>query len=553
MDLLIRVSSVLARFSFIGLLFGGLFFALSLTPSLIPRGYVFQGVLAGFCLAIGYGVGVFLRWLWWFLEMPQPPLLLQRIFDWLTSIFVGVVILRSLWLSANWQNSIRELMGMDPLTTAHPIRVAVIALVVGLALVAAGSLIGRLIVFAHRRLERIVPRRISAVLSVAIVGLLLINLANGVIVRSALRAADASYQQLDRLIDDGIAPPDIDLLSGSANSLIEWDDLGRAGREFVVTGPSQEDLAGFSDGAALQPIRTFVGLNSAKTAEERAELALAELKRVDAFSRAVMVVITPTGTGWIDPMASDTLEYIYGGDTAMVAVQYSYLTSYLSLLVEPQYAQRSAQALFQAVYNHWTTLPEDERPELYLHGLSLGALGSQASLEIYDLLDDPIQGALWSGPPFSSALWRSVTDGRNKGTPAWLPRFRDGSLFRFTNQQNELTIVGETWGPLRLVYLQYASDPIVFFDMQAAFRRPAWMIGERGPDVSPQFTWYPIVTFVQLLLDMATALAPPIGYGHTYAPDNYIDAWVAVTNPDGWSEADTNRLKARFAGAGTAE
>jgi len=106
--------------------------------------------------------------------------------------------------------------------------------------------------------------------------------------------------------------------------------------------------------------------HSADDAEARADLALEELKRAGGFERSVLVVVVPTGTGWMDPAATDTLEYLHGGDTAMVAVQYSYLTSPLSLLVEPRVGIEQGRAMFRAIYGHWTTLPRDQRPRLYV-------------------------------------------------------------------------------------------------------------------------------------------------------------------------------------------
>jgi uncharacterized membrane protein len=216
---------------------------------------------------------------------------------------------------------------------------------------------------------------------------------------------------------------------------------------------------------------------------------------------------------------------------ASVALQYSYLASWLSLLVEPEYGSASGKALFREVYGYWTTLPRDKRPKLYLHGLSLGALNSQVSADIFDIVADPFQGALWSGPPFESRMWRDVTAARNPQSPAWLPQFRDGSLIRFTNQTNHLDIPGATWGPIRIVYLQYASDPITFFDAYSFYREPAWMRRPRGPDVSPSLRWFPALTMLQLLVDVAIATSSPMGYGHVYAPQHYIDGWVAVTDP----------------------
>ncbi|MGL6252148.1 MAG: alpha/beta-hydrolase family protein [Billgrantia desiderata] len=39
--------------------------------------------------------------------------------------------------------------------------------------------------------------------------------------------------------------------------------------------------------------------------------------------------------------------------------------------------------------------------------------------------------------------------------------------------------------------------------------------------------------------------APP-GYGHTIAAEHYFDAWVALTEPNGWSEAELERLREHF-------
>ena len=238
------------------------------------------------------------------------------------------------------------------------------------------------------------------------------------------------------------------------------------------------------------------------------------------------------------------------GDVASVALQYSYLSSPLSLLVEPDYGSEAARALFAAVYGYWTTLPRDRRPKLYLHGLSLGAMNSEKSAELFEILGDPIQGALWSGPPFESRIWRSITERRNPGSPAWLPRFRNGSFIRFMNQNGDPGPADAPWGPMRIVYLQYASDAITFFDYRDFYRRPEWMHAPRGPDVSPELQWYPVVSMLQLALDMAVATNTPMGYGHVFAPEHYVDAWLAVTDPQGWSPDRIARLKQHLAARG---
>lgn len=111
------------------------------------------------------------------------------------------------------------------------------------------------------------------------------------------------------------------------------------------------------------------------------------------------------------------------------------------------------------------------------------------------------------------------------------------------NQNGEAPGNGDRWGPLRIVYLQYASDAVVFFDSHSFYRQPDWMNEPRGPDVSPQLRWYPVVTMLQLALDMAFATATPIGHGHVYAPEHYVDAWIEVADVDGWSAEQIDRLK----------
>jgi len=104
------------------------------------------------------------------------------------------------------------------------------------------------------------------------------------------------------------------------------------------------------------------------------------------------------------------------------------------------------------------------------------------------------------------------------------------------------------WGPMRIVYLQYASDPVTFFEYRSLYREPDWMRPPRGPDVSPQFRWYPVITFLQLIVDKFMATGAPIGYGHVYAPAHYTDAWIALTDVRGWSPEQIAQLKRHLSG-----
>jgi uncharacterized membrane protein len=533
-------------FSGLGVLLGALCFAASLTPSLIPRSYPLQGALGGVSFATGYAAGVLILWLWEYLELPLANLRLRRTATWAAAAVAAVIVGSFLWRAAEWQNSIRARMEMPPVDSAHPLEVGLVAAGVALLLILLGRLFQRTRLLLTRPLERVAPRRLSRAIGWALAVILLALAIDGVLFQGLLRVADASFAALDELIEPEYAAPTDPLKTGSAASLISWQDLGRAGREYVASGPSGADISAFLGQQAMDPIRVYAGLNAAETPEERAELALAELIRVGGFDRSVLVVAVPTGTGWMDPAGVDTLEYLHRGDVATVAVQYSYLTSFISILVEPGYGEETGRALFRAVYRHWTALPKDRRPRLYLYGLSLGSISSEQSVRLYEVLADPIQGAVWVGPPFPSPGWRTATNERQPGSPAWLPRFGDGSFLRFTNQENHLHIPGARWGPMRIVYLQYASDPVTFFDPASLWRKPDWMNPPVGPDVSPELRWYPVVTFLQLLLDMAIGLNVPIGHGHYFAPAHYIAAWEAVTAPAAWEPADIARLKAHF-------
>ena len=532
-----------ASLSIPGILIGTLFFAFSLTPSLLPRGWVMQGILSGMCFAAGYGIGVSYRWLWGYLELPLPEPGIQRVLLWSAAGICVAVTVGFLWQASAWQNSIRVLMEMEPVDTARPFQVGLLAYLVFALILGVARLFHLTFRLIQARLDREMPRRIANLVALVLAVALFWSVADGVLFQYALRAADTTFQELDAREEADQERPTDQARTGSAASLVAWEDLGRTGRNFVSAAPTAEEITAFAGAQALDPIRVYVGLNAAETPEEGARLALAEMERVGAFERSVLLIVIPTGTGWIDPAGITTVEYLHRGDVATVALQYSYLPSWLTLLSDAAYGGETADALFQAVYGRWTELPRDTRPALYLHGVSLGAMNSQQSADLYDVIADPFDGALWVGPPFRSERWRDITRQRTEESPAWLPRFRDGSVVRFMNQW-EFSHPPETpWGPLRMVYLQYASDPITFFDPEIFYRSPAWLDDPRAPDVSEKVRWYPLVTALQLLGDLAIADGSPAGYGHVFAAEHYIDAWIAVTDPPGWSDQEIHRLK----------
>lgn len=531
------------------LLLAALAFTLSLTPSLMPRDPLIQGALGGIVGIAGYAIGLAMVWLWRALEAPTwragKAERGARLAVYALSAAIAAV---GLFKAADWQNETRAVIGLAPVDTSHPLLIAIVAIAVFAALWLVGWLFTRAFARLRAMLDRFLPRRIAAGLGVLSALALFWAVIDGVLVAAGLRIADASFEAADNFIEPDQAPPADPLRTGSAASLVRWEEMGRWGRAFVASAPTAAEISAFVGPAAQarDPLRVYVGRRAAATPEARAELALRELIRVGGFDRRALVVMVPVGTGWMDPGGQDTLDFIMDGDVATVAVQYSYLTSALSLWTDPDYGFDQARALFDAVYAHWITLPKDARPRLYVHGLSQGALNSQLTLPLLDVLGDPIAGALWVGSPFMSPFWQRVQSARRPESPAWRPLYGNGSLVRSVNQGGAFDRTAAEWGPMRIVFLQYASDPIVGFSFASGIRPPDWLARPRAFDVSESLIWFPLVTMVQIGLDTMIALDVP-GYGHYYVAADYIDGWAAVLDPPGWSPERAAALKAIFA------
>lgn len=529
------------------LLLGLLFLAASLTPSLIPRSWLVQGVLGGVVMALGYFIGRILVGLWWLMELPVLRGKARSWFYLVLALPVLVLLGLALAQARDWQNGIRSRMGMDLLESTNTLQMLLVVIVVFAVLMLVGFLLRLGFDFLRHRLYRIMPSRTANTAGFLLMVLLVVIVTRDGVLDKVIASLDDSVTIAQKLFDTAPPPPTGSQIAGGTDSLADWATMGQPGRDYVTTGPSAEAIADFTGRPAMQPIRVYVGRAQAETPEQRARIALAELKRLGGFDRKVLIVAMPTGTGWLDPGAVDTVEYMHGGDIATIAVQYSYLQSPLALILETRSGLEQATALISAVHKYWKTLPEDQRPRLYIHGLSLGAWSSMHGTGLFALLDDPINGALWAGPPFPSATWSGITAQRDPESAYVLPTIGDGRLVRFASHTQDAG-GADGWGPMRLVYLQYASDPIVFYEPASFFRAPAWMNEPAASDVSPDMRFVPVVTQFQLALDMALANTAPDGHGHAYYGPDYVRPWVAVTAPKNWTEADSARLAAHCDG-----
>ena len=428
----------LRRYTFFGTALGLVFMWLSLTPSLLPRGPLFQGLVSGAAGAIGYGLGVFAVWLSRYMRSKDTSPAAPR-WAWPALAVVGVIgqILMIIYFHV-WQDEVRDLNGVPRLGFwDHPL-CAVLAIVVLFIFVEIGQLLGRLVRFLIRQLNRFAPPRISAVIVVVLLLTLSIALLNGVVVRFGMSALNKTFAAANDETDPEFAAPTSPLRSGGPDSSVSWESLGHQGRVFVAAGPTAEDLSKFNGRPAIEPIRAYAGLHSADGIKATAALAAQELQQKGGLDRAVVAVATTTGTGWINEAEASALEYMYNGDTAIVSMQYSFLPSWLSFLVDKENARQAGQALFEAVDALIREMPEAQRPRLVVFGESLGSFGGEAPFLALNNLIARTDGALFSGPTFNNTIWAQLTRDRDKDSPEWLPIFDKGENVRFAARSDNL-------------------------------------------------------------------------------------------------------------------
>ncbi|MCB1265734.1 MAG: alpha/beta hydrolase [Mycobacterium sp.] len=548
----------LVRLDFTGVAFAALFFCLSLTPSLLPRDWLTGGVIGGLNGAIGYGIGVLLGAVvrrtvlngrsWW----PLSPRARRTLTVAVVAGSIGASVLMILPAAA-WQREVAALMGIEGPATEGYLRSLLVAVMTGAVLIAAA----RVIKDAIRLLARVMIRRwdindeIAVFIGTAIVVVLIVTLVNGVLVRGFIAGASAMFQPKNSSTRAGVEQPVQPERSGSPDSFAQWDTLGFQGRNFVGTGPTAAELTELNGRPAREPIRIYAGLQSGETVEARVAVVLSELQRTRAYQRKLLVVIPTTGTGWVDPVAARSIEAMYNGDTALVAMQYSYLPSWISFLADQQKSVESGRAMIDGIHQRWLGWPETARPKLALYGESLGAMAGQGAFGyLPDVAEKNFSSVLWVGPPNASRLWKALTVRRDPGTPEVQPRYDNGRTVRFAQASGaaEIAAVAASppWRETRVMYLQHASDPVVWWSPDLLVERPDWLTEPPGIDRTPSMRWYPIVTFWQVSADMAgnvtNSTGTPVGHGHQYG-DAQLDGWVAVAAPEGWSDFDTDRIR----------
>lgn len=436
-------------------------------------------------------------------------------------------------LALTWQNEVRRFVEMPPLDGVALVPFLAAALPVGVLLLAIGKGIRRLFQSLMPTVGAPVAFLGGATVVVAgIVGLALV----------VTTAIDQVYLDRNGNPDAALIEPASAYRSAGAQSAIAWQDLGRHGADFVAGGPTASDITALTQVPSDEPIRVYAGIASAESLDERAELVVDELRRTGAFERSVLAVATTTGSGWLEPQTMDSLEYLHAGDTAIASMQYAYTPSWVSFVFDPDAPIAAATALFEAVEAHWLQLPADDRPRLLVYGLSLGAHGTQAVFTDVDELRARTDGALLVGSPGGSAMWQELQEARDEASPAWQPVLDGGREVRWISRDGDP--IDGTWNQPRVLYLQHATDPVTWLVPELLWRSPEWLDpAQRAPDVSPSMLWIPVVTAVQVTLDMLGGEAVPARHGHNYG-DVVTTGWHAVTGDAGLDPAAVDRIRA---------
>lgn len=316
-------------------------------------------------------------------------------------------------------------------------------------------------------------------------------------------------------------PPTVNEVTGCAESGANWREMSREGRRWLTMALTPDKINKVMGGEAKQPIRAYASLESGEDDIARAAYLLSELERTNAYDRSILVLFSPTGSGYINYVATETLEYLTNGDCASMGIEYSVLPSSMSLTAVPL-GSRQTRLVIDGVVERLLTMPIDKRPKFVMFGESLGA---QVSQDVFtdQGVDGPkasgIEAGVWIGTPNATKwrrqLWgdRSVFEEPGLGPDrAYLPRATAEWLDKPISEQRNV----------QYLLLQNGDDPVPKFGSELFWQEPPWlyMRHERPPGAPKGTRWVPFVTGLQTFIDLINALSPTPGIflegGHDY-------------------------------------
>jgi uncharacterized membrane protein len=264
-------------------------------------------------------------------------------------------------------------------------------------------------------------------------------------------------------------------------------------------------------------------------------LLIDELDRTDAFSREWLLIMCPTGTGYLNYAASGAFEVLTRGDCAIASIQYSARPSVLSL-DRVRHGRRVYRTFFAALRDRLARIPEGERPKVVLFGESLGSWASQDAFKdrgTQGLVDSNIDYAIWIGTPyFSKWKERVLHDDR--------PDVDRSLVAVCSGVQEWEALPAAARERARYVMVTHHNDGVALFGPPLAIQEPPWLVDrdERAAEVPPGMTWMPTTTFLQVLVDMKNSTNVTAGTfddnGHDYrgALVRMFDAVLRIGAPE---------------------
>ena len=238
---------------------------------------------------------MFGEWLWHYLQIPSPKNRARKI---TFGILIGLVVfavLSASWQAVGWQNSVREVIGIESIGITYIVFATGLTLLISVLLLIIGRSVRKLYQFLAALVNKLLPRRLSVVIGVLLVFVLFNFLITGVLTKTFFAVANQLFSTMDVKISPKHQQPSLAILSGSNESLVKWETMGKQGRKFVATTPSGATISTVTGEEAKDPIRIYAGVQSADTIEGRADLVLQELIRTKAFERKNLLLVTTTG------------------------------------------------------------------------------------------------------------------------------------------------------------------------------------------------------------------------------------------------------------------
>ena len=334
-------------------------------------------------------------------------------------------------------------------------------------------------------------------------------------------------------------PPNLPEVTGSAESTVPWSAQSREGRRWLSSVLTAAQIEALMDEPAKQPIRAYASLQSGATDEDRAAVVLAELDRTKAFERSAIALFSPTGSGYVNYVATETFDYLTRGDCASFAIEDSVLPSSFSLQAVPL-GTRQTRLVVNGIVERLLKMDPQDRPKFFMFGESLG---SQVSENMFDHegASGPrgigLDAGVWIGTP-SATVWRKQLWGKRSIADPSTVGPADVYLPRTVADWHALP--DEERAKVRFLLLQNGDDPIPKFGTKLIWRQPDWLRSDEDrPLGAPKGTkWVPFITFVQTFIDMLNALTPTPGIFAEGGHDYRLEIPEAIRTVWGFDAAD---------------